>query len=101
MDYYKPEVAQVLFDSAWQEAEGMLAIFISKHFPPGVILRIIPENERDPNCPRSSDSLGPSSSPHRFTSATRELKTASAISYVKEGHARAKVHHSPARNIRS
>lgn len=52
MDYYKPEVAQVLFDSAWQEAEGMLAIFISKHFPPSVILRIIPENERDPDLPK-------------------------------------------------
>ena len=50
-DYYKPDVAQVLFDCVWQEAEGMLAIFISKHFPPGVTLRIIPENERDPNLP--------------------------------------------------
>jgi hypothetical protein len=52
MDYYKPDVAQVLFDSAWQEAEGMLAIFISKHFHPGVTLRIIPEKERDPDLPK-------------------------------------------------
>jgi hypothetical protein len=52
MDYYKPDVAQVLFDCAWQEAEGMLAIFISKHFPPFVKLRIIPEAERDPNLPK-------------------------------------------------
>jgi hypothetical protein len=50
-DYYKPDVAQVLFDCVWQVAGGMLAIFISKHFPPGVTLRIIPENERDPNLP--------------------------------------------------
>jgi hypothetical protein len=52
MDYYKPEVAQVLFDSAWQAAEGMLAVFISKHFPPGVRLHIIPEQERGPTLPK-------------------------------------------------
>jgi len=52
MDYYKPEVAQVLFDCTWQKAEGMLALFISKRFPPDVKLRIIPENERDPNLPK-------------------------------------------------
>jgi hypothetical protein len=52
MDYYKPDVAQVFFDAAWQEAEAMLAIFISKHFPPFVKLRIIPEGERDPNLPK-------------------------------------------------
>jgi hypothetical protein len=52
MDYYKPDVAQALFDCAWQEAEGMLAVFISKHFPPSVKLRIIPEHERDPNLPK-------------------------------------------------
>jgi hypothetical protein len=52
MDYYKPDVAQVLFDCAWQEAEGMLAIFISKRFPPDVKLRIIPEKDRDPNLPK-------------------------------------------------
>jgi hypothetical protein len=52
MDYYKPDVAQVFFDSAWQEAEAILAVFISKHFPPFVKLRIIPEQERDPNLPK-------------------------------------------------
>ncbi len=52
MDYYKPDVAQVLFDSAWQEAEAILAVFISKRFPPFVKLRIIPEQERDPNLPK-------------------------------------------------
>jgi hypothetical protein len=35
MDYYKPEASQLFFDSAWQEAEMMLSIFISRHFPPG------------------------------------------------------------------
>jgi hypothetical protein len=52
MDYYKPDVAQVFFDSALQEAEAILAVFISKHFPPFVKLRIIPEQERDPNLPK-------------------------------------------------
>lgn len=52
MDYYKPGVAQALFDCVWQEAEGMLAVFISKHFPREVKLRIIPENERDPALPK-------------------------------------------------
>ena len=64
MDYYKPEVAQVLFDSAWQEAEGMLAIFISKHFPPFVKLRIIPEAQRDPTLPKK---FGFSYAPKRET----------------------------------
>jgi hypothetical protein len=52
MYYYKPDVAQALFDCAWQEAEGMLAIFISKRFPPNLTLRIIPEQDRDPSMPR-------------------------------------------------
>lgn len=52
MDYYKPDVAQVLFDSAWQEAEAMLAVFISQRFPANVKLRIIPEKDRDPNFPK-------------------------------------------------
>lgn len=52
MDYYKSEVAQVFFDSTWQTAEGMLAVLISKHFPPYVRLRIIPEEERDPALPK-------------------------------------------------
>jgi hypothetical protein len=45
-------VAQVLFDSAWQEAEAMLAVFISQRFPANVKLRIIPEKDRDPNFPK-------------------------------------------------
>jgi len=52
MDYYKTDVAQILFDCTWQEVEGMLAIFISKRFPPDAKLRIIPEHERDPNLPK-------------------------------------------------
>lgn len=52
MDYYKPDIAQIFFDSAWQEAEAMLAFFISKRFRPGVKLRIIPENERNPDLPK-------------------------------------------------
>jgi hypothetical protein len=52
MDYYKPDVAQVLFDCAWQEAEGMLAAFISQRFPPNVKLRIIPEKDCDPSLPK-------------------------------------------------
>ena len=52
MDYYKPDVAQALFDCAWQEAEGMLAVFISQRFPPNIKLRIIPEKDRDPSLPK-------------------------------------------------
>jgi hypothetical protein len=52
MDYYKPENAQIFFDAAWQEAEAMLAVFISKRFRPGVKLRIIPENGRNPDLPK-------------------------------------------------
>ena len=52
MDYYKSDVAQVFFDSTWQTSEGILAIFISKHFPQDVKLRIIPEAECDPNLPK-------------------------------------------------
>jgi hypothetical protein len=52
VEYYNPEVAQTFFDSAWQEAEGMLAVFISKRLVAGVKLRIIPEKDRDPNLPK-------------------------------------------------
>ena len=64
MDYYKSEVAQNFFDSTWQTAEGMLAVLISKHFPPYVRLHIIPEEERNPALPKK---FGISYAPNRGT----------------------------------
>jgi hypothetical protein len=46
--YYDPELAEVLFDSAWRTMADLLPILIASHFSPSHTIAEIPVNERDP-----------------------------------------------------
>lgn len=50
--FYTLEQAELLFSNVWQAMEDIAAVLLQKLLPPGIVLREIPENERDPSIPK-------------------------------------------------
>jgi len=50
--FYRLDSAETAFENVWQAIEDITAQLLSAHFPPGIELVEIPENERDPIVPR-------------------------------------------------
>lgn len=50
--FYTLEQAELLFANAWQAMEDIAAVLLQTLLPPGISLREIPENERDPTIPK-------------------------------------------------
>ena len=46
--YYQPDIAEMLFDHAWQTMAELFAAFIEAHFAPTSSIAVIPKEERDP-----------------------------------------------------
>jgi hypothetical protein len=66
-DFYQPENAEALFDTAWRTTVEILVILLAKHFPPSVGLAEIPSAERSGTPPRRFQFvlLGPTPQPLR------------------------------------
>jgi hypothetical protein len=50
--FYTLEQAELIFANAWQAIEDIAAVLLKTLLPPGVFLREIPEDERDPAIPK-------------------------------------------------
>ncbi len=51
-EYYKPEMAEFLFDAVWRTLADTISVFIASHFNGPFAIEEIPASERDTNHPR-------------------------------------------------